>query len=50
MRAVLNKLSYDARAWELGRNRGPRTVGTDGIGEQVVEHGGVVGEGSGPPP
>jgi len=27
-----------------------RTVGTDGIGEQVVEHGGVVGEGSGPPP
>lgn len=30
MRAVLNKLGYDARAWELGRNRGPRTVGTDG--------------------
>jgi pimeloyl-ACP methyl ester carboxylesterase len=30
MRAVLNKLGYDARAWELGRNRGPRTVGVDG--------------------
>lgn len=30
MRAVLNKLGYDARAWELGRNRGPRTVGADG--------------------
>ena len=30
MRAVLNKLGYDARAWELGRNRGPRTVGANG--------------------
>ncbi len=30
MRAVLNKLGYDARAWELGRNRGPLTVGKNG--------------------
>jgi pimeloyl-ACP methyl ester carboxylesterase len=27
LRAVLNKLGYDARPWGLGRNRGPRAIG-----------------------
>jgi len=30
LRAVLVKLGYDARAWGLGRNRGPRAIGKHG--------------------
>ncbi|MBB4153276.1 pimeloyl-ACP methyl ester carboxylesterase [Sphingomonas jinjuensis] len=30
MRAYLNRLGYDAHAWELGRNLGPRAIGREG--------------------
>jgi pimeloyl-ACP methyl ester carboxylesterase len=30
LRALLVKLGYDARAWGLGRNRGPRAIGHRG--------------------
>lgn len=30
LRAVLNRLGFDARPWKLGRNRGPHTVGANG--------------------
>ena len=35
LRRFLNRIGYDARAWELGRNLGPKAIGHEG--EKLIE-------------